>query len=99
MDIFNVSTFIFLMLVICKILIFHGLKNLQRKTWFMDNICVNGYYGYCADPFDCDSYYKCPERIKFFCEPGTQFDPDKSLCVPLNSPDGCFEIMRRRLLM
>lgn len=71
----------------------------MNKTWFMDNICVNGLYGYRPDPFECDTYYKCPEGIKFYCEAGTQFDPDKSMCVPLSEPGGCYEIMMKRLLI
>ncbi|AAS82728.1 ORF10 [Agrotis segetum granulovirus] len=99
MDVLSFPTLIFLILVILKIYIFHGYKMLQRKDWFMNNICIDGYYGFAADPFECDVYYKCPEKIRFYCDVGTQYDADKSVCVPNDEVNGCYEIMRRRLLI
>ncbi|QOD39971.1 Maph8 [Matsumuraeses phaseoli granulovirus] len=100
MDILNFSTFIFVLFIIVKVVIYHGMKNLQKQTWFMDRICVNGYYGSVADPFDCDSYYQCPEGLKFYCPFGFQFDGDKAECVSITARDvnGCYNTAARRLL-
>nr|AUF82063.1 hypothetical protein [Cryptophlebia leucotreta granulovirus] len=100
MDLLNASTFLFILFIIIKVIIYHGVKNLQKQTWIMDRVCVNGYYGTVADPFECDSYYKCPEGIKFFCDVNEQFDADKNICVSLtlNNVNGCLETASRRLL-
>ncbi|AAK70676.1 ORF9 similar to AcMNPV ORF145 [Cydia pomonella granulovirus] len=100
MDLLNFSTFIFLVFIIIKVIIYYGIKNLQKQTWVKDRVCVNGYYGSVADPFECDSYFKCPEGIKFYCDVGEQFDGDRAVCVPLTSNDvnSCVETASRRLL-
>jgi Chitin binding Peritrophin-A domain len=97
MDVFYFSTIIFVLFFFIKIGLYHGLKNLKERTWFMDQVCVTGYYGFVADPFDCDAYHKCPERVKFYCDPGTQFNPDTATCVPAQG--GCVEAKERRLLL
>lgn len=100
MDVFNVSTFVFVILVIVKMIVYHSMKRMYKQTWFIERLCVNGFYGYVADPFNCDAYYKCPEGLKFYCDIGTQFDGDKSVCVPVTSSDfnGCYNTAARRLL-
>ncbi|ABQ51952.1 hypothetical protein SlGVgp009 [Spodoptera litura granulovirus] len=99
MNLFDVSTIVFVTLIIVKIMVYHGIKNLQQKQWYLENICVNGYYGLSADPFECDAYYSCPQMIKLYCENGTEFDADKSECVPYDAVNGCYEKMLRRLLL
>nr|UYX49641.1 hypothetical protein Datr000008 [Darna trima granulovirus] len=100
MDLLNVSTFIFVIFIIIKIVIYHGIKNLQKQTWFMERLCINGYYGNVADPFECDAYYYCPDGLKFYCEVGFQFDGDKGVCVPIDADyaNGCYNVALRRLL-
>ncbi|AAM60758.1 unknown [Choristoneura occidentalis granulovirus] len=97
MDVINVSTFLFVLFIIIKIIIYHGMKNLQKQTWFKERLCVNGYYGSVADPFECDAYYHCPEGIKFYCDTNEEFDADKNVCVSI-STNGCYGITERRLL-
>ncbi|AAG27310.1 PxORF12 peptide [Plutella xylostella granulovirus] len=97
MDLFQFSTLIFVVLIIIKIIIYHNIKNLQKKTWFMNQLCVKGYYGYVSDPFECDSYYKCPEGLKLYCGQNEQFDADQIGCVAYTG-DGCYEAKKRRLL-
>ncbi|ACZ63494.1 PrGVORF8 [Pieris rapae granulovirus Wuhan] len=100
MNVFNFSSLIFVLFIVIKIIIYHGMKNIQKQTWFMERLCVNGYYGSVADPFECDAYYQCPEGIKFYCPIGSQFDGDKNICVPINKNDinGCYATASRRLL-
>lgn len=99
MNLFDLSTLVFVTFIIIKIVIYHGMKNLQKKTWFMERVCVTGYYGPAPDPFECDAYYQCPEGLKLYCDPGRQFDPDAGECVPIEvGVDGCYENGRRRML-
>ncbi|AGQ20267.1 hypothetical protein CaLGV008 [Clostera anastomosis granulovirus A] len=100
MDILNISTLVFAIFIVLKVIIYHHIKRLQKQTWFMDRLCVVGYHGNVADPFECDSYYKCPEGVKFYCAVGTQFDGDEGLCVPIDKNDvnGCYAVADRRLL-
>ena len=101
MDIFSFPTFVFVVLIVVKIIIYHGLKSLQQKQWLLDRICTNGYYGLTSDPFECDSYYSCPQGVKLYCEQGQEFDPDKSACVPIDTEEGqgCYARLMRRLLL
>ncbi|AAF05125.1 ORF11 [Xestia c-nigrum granulovirus] len=99
MDIFTFPTFVFVILIVVKIMIFHGLKNLQQKQWLIDRVCTNGYYGLTMDPFECDAYYSCPQGIKLYCDQGQEFDPDKCSCVPIDEVDGCYSRLMRRLLL
>lgn len=76
------------------------MKNLQKQTWLIERLCINGYYGTVADPFECDAYYKCPEGLKLYCNVNEQFDGDKNVCVTIDPDDisSCYNIARRRLL-
>ncbi|AER41459.1 chitin binding protein [Epinotia aporema granulovirus] len=97
MNLLDFSTLIFVIFIIMKIVIYHGIKKLQKQTWFMERLCVNGYYGYVGDPFECDAYYKCPEGIKFFCDSDQQFDSQQGRCVSVDV-DGCYQARRRLML-
>ncbi|AKN80770.1 hypothetical protein [Diatraea saccharalis granulovirus] len=97
MDLFNFSTLIFVLFIILKIIIYHNVKNIQTRDWLMKRICINGYYGNVADPFECDSYYKCPEGLKFYCDIGNEFNGDKGCCEAITST-GCYNVLSRRLL-
>ncbi|AIS92010.1 hypothetical protein [Erinnyis ello granulovirus] len=100
MDVLNFSTFLFVLFIVIKIIIYIGFKNLQTHTFIKDRVCINGYYGNVADPFACDSYYHCPEGIKFFCNVDEQFDGDKNECVSIfeSNSGGCYETAKKRLL-
>ncbi|APO13892.1 ChtB1 [Plodia interpunctella granulovirus] len=97
MDLLNFSTLIFVTIIVIKIIIYHGVKKLQKQTWFMERLCVNGYYGPVADPFECDAYYLCPEGVKLYCGVQEQFDGDEGRCVGDNEV-GCYSVAARRLL-
>ncbi|AAM70206.1 hypothetical protein [Phthorimaea operculella granulovirus] len=96
-DLLNLSTFLFIAFIIIKIIIFHGIKNLQKQTWILDRVCVKGFFGNAVDPFACDSYYKCPEGLKFYCDIGTEFDGDRGVCVPITD-NGCSAVAENRLV-
>lgn len=100
MDILNFSTGLFFVFIIVKIIIYLGIKNLQTHTFIKDRVCINGYYGTVADPFECDSFYQCPEGLKFYCNVDEEFDADKNECVSIteNNNSGCYETAKKRLL-
>lgn len=85
-------------LVVIKVVIYMGIKNLQRYNYVARNVCVNGYYGLNGDPFECDVYYSCPDNVRLHCEPGHEFDNARGRCVEL-SDSGCTNDLTRRLLL
>ncbi|UXX41817.1 ac145 [Psilogramma increta granulovirus] len=101
MDILNFSTGFFVVFIVVKIIIYLGIKKLQTHTFIKDRVCINGYYGTVADPFECDSYYQCPEGLKFYCNVDEEFNADKNECVSINVENnggGCYETAKKRLL-
>ncbi|AAP85645.1 ORF_8 [Adoxophyes orana granulovirus] len=100
MELWTWPTVVFVLFIIVKVMIYHGFKNLQQKKWYIEQICVNGFYGNAPDPFQCDAYYHCPEGVKYFCDIDEQYDADKSMCIKIDNNDynSCYNIAARRLL-
>ncbi|QAT90419.1 hypothetical protein KM622_gp134 [Spodoptera exempta nucleopolyhedrovirus] len=84
--------------IIIKIVVFHKLQDLHHDI-HARKICPKGYYGLAPDPYDCDSYYLCPQRILFYCMPGQQFDVAEQDCVPASLDSGCVGRMYQSLLL
>ncbi|ALD88475.1 hypothetical protein HanGV4gp012 [Helicoverpa armigera nucleopolyhedrovirus] len=58
-----------------KLLVYHKMQNLQGDMHH-HKLCPAGYNGLNADPFDCNAYYMCPEKIKYYCPRNYQFNLD-----------------------
>ncbi|AMF83760.1 Ac145 [Cnaphalocrocis medinalis granulovirus] len=99
--VFNFSTLLFIIFIIIKVIIYYNIKNLQKQTWFLKQICDNNFYGKVIDPFDCNSYYECPIGTKYYCPSNMEFDADNGTCTPLdpNNPHSCNNVTTRRLLL
>ncbi|ACF05312.1 hypothetical protein [Adoxophyes orana nucleopolyhedrovirus] len=84
--------------IVVKLLVF---AQLQRMHLDLHNnkICPGGYHGLAPDPFECDSYYLCPQTIQMFCPPGQQFDLDKQLCIEQSFKSGCLGRLYQNLLI
>ncbi|AKN80556.1 Chitin-biding protein 1 [Perigonia lusca single nucleopolyhedrovirus] len=91
--------FLLILFIIVKLLVFQKMQNMHIDL-YTDKICPKNYNGLAPDPFDCNSYWLCPETIQFFCPSNQQFDLDQHTCVPLQSfEDGCVGRLYRNLLL
>ena len=84
--------------IVIKLMVLHQLQNIQHDVHH-NKICPQNYVGYNADPFDCNAYFVCPEKIKLYCPSNTQFDLDTLSCVPMSTSLGCTGRLYRNLLL
>ncbi|AIG63191.2 ORF12 [Helicoverpa armigera SNPV] len=84
--------------IIVKLLVYHKMQNLQVDMHH-HKLCPAGYNGLNADPFDCNAYYMCPEKIKFYCPRNYQFNLDAQGCQPDSLETGCIGYNYRNLLL
>jgi hypothetical protein len=85
--------------IIIKLLVFHKMRTMHLDV-HNGKLCPSGYHGFVDDPFDCNSYYMCPDAIQFFCPPGHQFDVSKQMCVDNNiDDDSCMGRKYKNLLL
>ncbi|QYC92777.1 AC145 [Trabala vishnou gigantina nucleopolyhedrovirus] len=84
--------------IIVKLLVFHKMQKLHLDLHHR-KICPNGYYGLAPDPYDCNSYYLCPDTVQLYCPPSMQFDLTAYTCVDNDYPNGCVEILNKNLLL
>ncbi|AIZ48702.1 asb145 [Agrotis segetum nucleopolyhedrovirus B] len=84
--------------IILKLLVFHKLKDMHFDL-HVRKVCPTGYYGLAPDPYDCNSYYMCPGRHLFYCNPGEQFEVLEQKCVPASLETGCIGRMYNSLLL
>ncbi|CDG72475.1 Unknown (Ac145) [Spodoptera exigua multiple nucleopolyhedrovirus] len=84
--------------IIVKLVVFHKLQDLHHDL-HTRKICPSGYHGLAPDPYDCDSYYVCPDKQLFYCMPGQQFDVVEQNCVPASLESGCMGRLYKSLLL
>ncbi|AXS67687.1 ac145-like protein [Cryptophlebia peltastica nucleopolyhedrovirus] len=84
--------------IIVKLLVFHKLQKMHLDM-HVAKICPNGFHGLAPDPFDCSSYYLCPQSIQMFCTENTQFDLETNSCVPQSFESGCLGRLYKNLLI
>ncbi|AUV65410.1 hypothetical protein [Alphabaculovirus myunipunctae] len=84
--------------IVVKLIIFHKLKDMHYD-FHINKTCPNGYHGLAPDPYDCNTYYLCPQRQLFYCDHGQQFDLDKQSCVEATFDRGCVGRLYRNLLL
>lgn len=84
--------------IVVKLLVFHKMQKMHLDV-HTHKICPGGYHGLAPDPFDCDSYYLCPDLVHLFCPAGQQFDLAAQMCVDVNAPNGCVNKLRENLLL
>ncbi|AIU41260.1 chtb [Sucra jujuba nucleopolyhedrovirus] len=90
--------FLVVFFILVKLFVFHRMKNMHLGL-NNDKICPKGYYGFAPDPFDCNAYYLCPDKVHLFCPPQLQFDILQYSCVTNDLIDGCVDVQTKSLLL
>lgn len=86
------------LLIILKLIIFHKLQDMHHDL-HVHKICPKGYHGLAPDPYDCDSYYLCPNRQQFYCPHGQQFELTEQKCIEATFETGCVGRLYKNLLL
>ncbi|AAM09272.1 hypothetical protein [Mamestra configurata nucleopolyhedrovirus A] len=86
------------LLIVVKLVLFHKLKDMHYDI-HTNKICPKGYYGLAPDPYDCDSYYICPDRVQFYCPHGQQFELTEQKCIEASLETGCIGRLYKNLLL
>ncbi|ACO53460.1 chtBD1 [Euproctis pseudoconspersa nucleopolyhedrovirus] len=84
--------------IIVKLFVYYKMQKMHLDLQ-NDKICPKNYYGLAPDPFDCNSYYCCPDTVKLFCPPNMQFDLEKYDCIDAADKNGCYHKLQSRLLL
>lgn len=59
--------------ILVKIAILHNILGAERRR-LQAMVCPAGFYGPSPHPFECNSYFMCPDGVQLYCPAGQEFD-------------------------